>query len=286
MASAKTLPAPDSTVSLEEQPRKSLESNGKPHPPSTPTTDISQQTNSSVTVEPLNVSDESPQPSKWEKVKAFLWKHWFLEQANGDEAGALTNAAIGNILGVFLSPTLIFAYAGNLEAGGKGLDYKTTFIDLTITVIVPLIIGQCIQIFFPTAVASLSKRVNLAMVNSFFLLLLVWSVFCETFASNLVGQIDAPSLVAIVMCGATKTLALGAPMISIIYRGKAPECFTLLFAAAKFYASLLDSPLLGIVTAPLIVYHAEQLVVGSFMVDRIKGWVNAGKLPTPAVADE
>jgi sodium/bile acid cotransporter 7 len=119
------------------------------------------------------------------------------KQAKGDEAGALTNAALGNILGVFVSPTLIFAYAGSLSAGGS-LDYKSTFIDLTITVIIPLIVGQLIQLCFPKFVVALGKHVNLAIVNSCFLLLLVWSVFCDTFAANIGDRVDAGSLVSIV----------------------------------------------------------------------------------------
>ncbi|KAI9343896.1 SBF-like CPA transporter family-domain-containing protein [Zopfochytrium polystomum] len=206
------------------------------------------------------------------------------KQANGDEAGALTNAVIGNILGVFISPSLIFAYAGQV-GNGTSLDYKTTFTNLTITVVAPLIVGQLIQILLPKVVTFVQKKVSLPIVNSSMLLVLVWSVFCDTFSEHI--EVDAgsivsilfldlalfclfsslcfvasripvlgfsrPATVAIVMCGATKTVALGIPMINIIYSG---------------------SPLIGVVSTPLLIYHAEQLVVGSFLVNWLKVWVD------------
>ncbi|KAJ3097200.1 hypothetical protein HDU97_005085 [Phlyctochytrium planicorne] len=209
------------------------------------------------------------------------------KQAGGNEAGALTNAVIGNIIGVFISPSLIVAYVGTVSAG-TSLDFKKTFTDLTITVIAPLIVGQIIQMAFPKFVATISKYVSLAIINSCLLLVLVWAVFCDTFTENIASSVDAGSFVAIlaidlalfcgfsgiafaaarvpffkfskadtvaiVMCAATKTVALGIPMINIIYAG---------------------NPLIGILSAPLLVYHAEQLVVGSFMVDWFKKWIGA-----------
>ncbi|KAJ3187251.1 hypothetical protein HK101_009415 [Irineochytrium annulatum] len=217
------------------------------------------------------------------------------KQASGNEAGALTNAVIGNILGVLVSPSLIYAYAGAL-AGSSHLDLGSTLLTLCYTVIIPLIFGQIVQYIFPKLVPTLSKYVSLPIVNSSLLLVLVWSVFCDTFSEHLGGDIDAGSLVgvlfldlalfcsfsalsfgisripvfgftredtvAIVMCAATKTVALGIPMINIIYAG---------------------SPLIGIISTPLLVYHAEQLVVGSFMVTMMAKWVVAGRFPEPAV---
>jgi predicted Na+-dependent transporter len=44
------------------------------------------------------------------------------------------------------------------------------------------------------------------------------------------------------------------------------------------------SPLIGIVTTPLLIYHAEQLAVGAFMVEKLRKWVEAGKLPVPSTS--
>ncbi|KAJ3218868.1 hypothetical protein HDU67_003823 [Dinochytrium kinnereticum] len=181
------------------------------------------------------------------------------KQANGNEAAALTNAVIGNILGVFVSPSLIMAYVGPVssESGGGGgsMDFRQTFIDLSITVVAPLILGQLIQIVVPKFIEKLGRYISLPITNSCLLLVLVWSVFCDTFADNVGRLVDPGSLVAIlfidlglfigfsslafgiarlpflkfsrkdtiaiVMCAATKTVALGIPMINIIYAGLA-----------------------------------------------------------------
>ncbi|KAJ3112398.1 hypothetical protein HK100_002351, partial [Physocladia obscura] len=181
------------------------------------------------------------------------------KNSNGDEAAALTNAVLGNILGVFISPPLIFRYVGTLTTGSS-LDYAATFENLVITVIAPLIFGQLVQFVAAPAVTAFVTQNSgiLAVLNSSLLILLVWSVFCKTFSEQIGDEIDAGSViaVAIVMCAATKSVALGVPMINIIYAG---------------------SPLIGVISAPLLCYHAEQLVVGSFLVALFKKWVDAEK---------
>ena len=58
-----------------------------------------------------------------------------------------------------------------------------------------------------------------------------------------------PDAVAVAMCGATKTLALGMPLISVIYAG---------------------NPSAGILALPLIVYHASQILQGNVLIGPLK----------------
>ncbi|KAI8901974.1 putative sodium bile acid cotransporter [Globomyces pollinis-pini] len=215
--------------------------------------------------------------------------------AGGNEAAALTNAVIGSILGVFLSPPLIVFMLDLKSDNGGSVDYISILFKLFITVILPLIVGQIIRVAFPNLITNLQKKLNLAIMNSTLLLILVWSVFCETFSekdtfSNIpvlsfivtaiisatlfcsfsllafyVSIIPAcgftrPDTIAIVMCGATKTVALGIPLINVIFNG---------------------NPALGIISIPLLVYHAEQLFIGSFMIPWFQNWVKDRK-PLPA----
>lgn len=57
--------------------------------------------------------------------------------------------------------------------------------------------------------------------------------------------------VAVVICGATKTLALGAPLISVMY-GKSDD--------------------VGLVALPLVVYHALQCVFGAPLLGPLRRW--------------
>jgi sodium/bile acid cotransporter 7 len=53
------------------------------------------------------------------------------------------------------------------------------------------------------------------------------------------------------MCAATKTVALGIPMINIIFG---------------------NTTVAGIISIPLLIYHAEQLVIGSIFVSWFIKW--------------
>ena len=53
-------------------------------------------------------------------------------------------------------------------------------------------------------------------------------------------------------CAATKTLALGIPLINIIFA---------------------SSPNIGLLSTPLIIYHAEQLIVGAFYIQWFCRWI-------------
>lgn len=61
--------------------------------------------------------------------------------SNGDEAAAVFNCALGNVLGVFVSPVLIYAYVGS---NGE-LDLADVLFKLAMRVVLPVIVGQCIQ---------------------------------------------------------------------------------------------------------------------------------------------
>ncbi|KAJ3254672.1 hypothetical protein HK103_007011 [Boothiomyces macroporosus] len=210
--------------------------------------------------------------------------------AGGNEAASLVNAVIGSILGVFVSPPLIIFLLG-LDANGGSVDFASIFLNLLETVIIPVIVGQLIQHFFAKHVKIAQRYVNFAILNSSMLLVLVWSVFCDTFSEkDVFGSVSIVSLVliffiqvsqfslysficfavsripafkftpedsiAIVMCGATKTVALGIPLINLIFVG---------------------NPALGILSIPLLVYHAEQLFVGTLLVTLFQNWLKKFK---------
>jgi solute carrier family 10 (sodium/bile acid cotransporter), member 7 len=171
------------------------------------------------------------------------------KQSGGNEAAALVNAVIGNTMGVFLSPLLIVAYLGAAASGT--VSYSNIFLKLGVTVVVPLIAGQLFRYFLPDVVQKLQTALNFSYINSALLLVLIWSVFCDTFLSGVFstvppGQTALVSLIclllfmffsglsfmfarglkfgkedtiATVMCGATKTVALGIPLIRVIFVG-------------------------------------------------------------------
>ena len=55
-------------------------------------------------------------------------------------------------------------------------------------------------------------------------------------------------------CGATKTLAMGIPLINALYEHK-------------------NNEITGLLSIPLIIYHVLQLIIGAFQVILLKKWV-------------
>ena len=213
----------------------------------------------------------------------------FTKQAGGNEALALVNAVIGNVIGIFLTPAWIKAFVSDHTGGTAPVPYATVIKQLVITVVAPLIAGNCLQHFCPTAVAAVSKRVNLSKLSSLMILFLVWATFSNTFAKHVTA--DGGSVVAIValtlgfyclftafalwlpiscafarrhlkaseadavamaMCAGTKTVALGIPIITAVFA---------------------HNPQQGIISLPLIIYHAEQILLGNLLTKPLKRWV-------------
>lgn len=207
-------------------------------------------------------------------------------QAGGNEALALVNAVTGNVIGIFVTPALLLAYLG---ATGQA-SYTSVLTKLAGTVIGPLVVGQLVQYFKPEAVKWLQGKISFPKTGSIMILLLVWATFCNTFASkveadpgSVIGMmvivaglyvifmgmalsvgfaplnrllgINRADAIAIAMCGATKTVALGIPLIGVIYA---------------------NSPKAGILAVPLLMYHALQILIGHVLIPPLKRWKERG----------
>ncbi|KXZ52329.1 hypothetical protein GPECTOR_10g961 [Gonium pectorale] len=213
----------------------------------------------------------------------------FTKQSGGNEAAALVNAVIGNIIGIFVSPAWLYLYLGK---SGQA-PYQDVIKQLAITIIAPLVVGQLVQYFFPNLVKKAQEKLNFGKIGNLMIILLVWNTFCNTFHRKIelgadswvpmlfleIGMfltfcvmclalgtfvplkhifgLDKPDAIAILMCGSTKTLALGMPLITVLY-GKTANA--------------------GILSLPLLIYHATQCLLGSLMIKHLKAWVTG---PSP-----
>jgi sodium/bile acid cotransporter 7 len=104
----------------------------------------------------------------------------FTKAAGGNEALALVNAVLGNLIGIFLTPAWLTTY---LKTTGH-VPYGRVIQQLVVTIVVPLVVGNAVQYKWPGMVAAAQKRVNFNKAGSAMILLLVWSTFSNTFASN------------------------------------------------------------------------------------------------------
>ncbi|KAG2427660.1 hypothetical protein HXX76_012309 [Chlamydomonas incerta] len=209
----------------------------------------------------------------------------FTKQSGGNEAAALINAVVGNIIGIFVSPGWLYLY---LKRSGQA-SYSDVIVQMVITIIAPLLVGQLVQYFVPDYVKKAQEYINFGKVGNVMIVLLVWNTFCNTFHKNIqlgagswvpmlfleIGlfltfvtmclllatfvplkklfSMDKPDAVAVVMCGSTKTLALGMPLITVLFGSSGNA---------------------GILSLPLLIYHATQCLLGSLMIKYLKAWVN------------
>jgi solute carrier family 10 (sodium/bile acid cotransporter), member 7 len=194
--------------------------------------------------------------------------------ARGNVAGAIFNATLSSLLGIFITPFLIsLATRSNAQA----LPLSQAILKLATLLLLPLLAGQLIR---PFAGYWFGKyRRYTTVFDKSVILLLVFSSFSDSVVAGLwtnygvatIGLTVAVSAllllivmvlttwtarllhfskedeIAAVFCGSKKTLASGVPMARLIFGAH---------------------PALGIIVLPIMFYHQIQLFVCSMMADR------------------
>jgi sodium/bile acid cotransporter 7 len=220
------------------------------------------------------------------------------KNAMGNEYAALVNVVIGNILGIFLSPALIFYFIKNpifnsllnTNNAKEQLEYKSVVKNLSLTVLIPLFIGQIIHLLWTKQVIYIREKFYFNELNSLALLILAWSMFCTAFATGSFKKIQKKEFfiliifnggiyitfsllilitarlpfqywqfpkkdsIAIMFCGAAKSLAMGISLINAFYGNQNQE-------------------ITGLISLPFIIYHVEQLTFGAIAVILLKNWI-------------
>ena len=201
--------------------------------------------------------------------------------AKGDEAVALFLATFMNLLGVFVTPLLIFFFLRE-EAD---IDFLSTYKAVGVRVLTPVGFGLFLRSRNEdTNAFAEDHKKTLVKIRERLLVYVVYATFCETFmnendftrsqffvmalsqliillASMVIAWIllfilfnREPTLRVAGLFGcSTKTAALGIPLISAIYE---------------------DSPKLGIYTLPLLIWYLAQLIIGTMLSNRLSRFVD------------
>lgn len=111
--------------------------------------------------------------------------------------------------GIFVSPALVSYFQGPLLAAspedesantaGGSVDFIMVLKQLGLTVLLPLVIGQAIQILFTEPVAKFKVKCRLSDVSSFCLLLMVWSVFSDAVHAGSFSAVAGKDIAAVVI---------------------------------------------------------------------------------------
>lgn len=202
----------------------------------------------------------------------------FTGNAGGNTVASVFNAALANTAGIFLSPFLLSLL---LSSSGRALPAAqlfSTLQGLAVNMLLPIVLGQLARLWIRNWVTTNRKRLSVA--SNVLILIIVVFAFARTganpafaryapqllwpllylMASHLVLlaltagagrllRLDRPDRISALFVAPQKTLALGAPLLTIFFQGQ---------------------DILGVALLPLVIYHPWQLFVAGVLVSRLQ----------------
>lgn len=198
----------------------------------------------------------------------------FTAQAGGHTVGALCNAALANLLGIFIVPVAVLYLTSQVGPAQPLLPLVRTIIVL---LLLPFLLGQMLRPLVRSW--AMAKQAQFTTINSYIIGFIVYTSCCNAIANDsfqaqgpftllLVITITAVMLLVItgavglairllkfepanaitaLFCTSQKTLAAGVPMAQSIFA----------------HNQQLE---LGIVLLPLLIYHPLQIALGGFLI--------------------
>lgn len=192
----------------------------------------------------------------------------------GNVPGAIFNASLSSILGVFITPLLIQLFMG---FEGAELDLMASVFAIAKLLLLPMIAGQLLRPYLLDFSQKHKSIVN--KIDKYVILLIVYSAFCDSVANGIWASFSISLLltsiiiclvcllfvvhllqwsarrfgfqladeVAAVFCGTKKTLAAGVPMAKVIFGA---------------------DPRLGMILLPIMLYHPIQIFYCAVLASR------------------
>lgn len=192
----------------------------------------------------------------------------------GNVPGAIFNASLSSIIGVFITPFLIQLFMG---VEGVELDLMASVISIAKLLLLPMVVGQILR---PYLIEWTTRHKSMVgKVDKYVILLIVYNAFCDSVENGIWSEFsigllaasvaiclvvllfmvhfiqwgarrvsfDLPDEVAAVFCGTKKTLAAGIPMAKVIFG---------------------TDPNLGMILLPIMLYHPIQIFYCAVLANR------------------
>ena len=196
----------------------------------------------------------------------------FVAIARGHVSAAVVSASVSNLLGVFITPLLVFAL---MTPDGSVTITWGSVGTIALQLLLPFILGQV----FRDRILPITARIKrLALFDKTVIVLVVYAAFSEGVAEGIWSMIGVPQLAVVVVaccvllavvlgltelasralgfderdkrvvqfCGSKKSLATGLPMAAVLFVGQP----------------------LGLLVLPLMIFHQIQLIVCAWLAGR------------------
>jgi sodium/bile acid cotransporter 7 len=194
--------------------------------------------------------------------------------AGGNVPAAIFNASISGLLGVVITPAWMGVLAENLGQGE--VDFWPTFVDLTIKVILPVFAGVLLHGKLFPLIRSHLKR--LKYLDQAIIMMIVFTAFSDSFYQKIFQPYSWLSLlkIAFLMLILFLMVLLLIELVSRFLGFSIKDRITALFCGSK--KSLVhgvvigkvmfpDPAVLGLVLLPVMLYHFQQLLIGSSLAE-------------------
>eukprot|EP00468_Gymnochlora_sp_CCMP2014_P010220 CAMPEP_0167754450 /NCGR_PEP_ID=MMETSP0110_2-20121227/8273_1 /TAXON_ID=629695 /ORGANISM="Gymnochlora sp., Strain CCMP2014" /LENGTH=356 /DNA_ID=CAMNT_0007640323 /DNA_START=55 /DNA_END=1122 /DNA_ORIENTATION=- len=198
-----------------------------------------------------------------------------------NEAAAVFNSTVGSFLGVLITPVMLLQITGTAAE----VPIFDMIRGLGLQIILPIILGQSLRAIISDP-DPLLKKFNVSKISSGILVMIVYTVFCETFSGTFEIEVELllllvlflfftmtmliclvyflavsvfayhlsrGDLVAIIFCSTQKSLTLGMPLLKILFGGSS-------------HISI------AVISIPLLIYHPLQILLGSCLVAPMQKW--------------
>ena len=195
--------------------------------------------------------------------------------AGGNLPGAIFNASVSSLLGVFLTPVWMRIF---LDTASASFDISGIVGKLALQILLPLVLGLLLH--GKLGAFAEKHKSRLRTFDQTVILVIVYTSFCESFAGHLFSGIgltdllllsagmlalfylmyflirqacrflkfDREDTIAAVFCGSKKSLVHGTVLSKVLFAG---------------------SPVTGLLLLPLMIYHALQIVTASILAQKM-----------------
>jgi sodium/bile acid cotransporter 7 len=195
--------------------------------------------------------------------------------ARGNLPAAIFNATFSSLIGVLITPLMMAWYT---HSQGTPMQLGPVLLNVVLLVVVPIVLGQLVRPLLSGWATRHHSRIKLA--DRAIILAIVYGSFADSMASGIWSQqdpivlveiaggvillfgiafsimwsvcrlvgFDLPDTIAATFCGSKKSLATGVPMARLMF-GTTPQ--------------------LGLVLAPVMVFHFFQLMAVSVIAGRL-----------------